>query len=240
MQDKKNTTVAVVLAAGQGLRMGSAIPKQFLEIKGKKTIFYALRTFEQSEFVDHVILVTEEKSIEYCQREIVDAYGFQKIRKIVAGGKERYHSVYEGLLASGDLHPDLVMIHDGARPFVSETMIRDSVLTAARYGGCAVGVPVKDTIKVVDAEGFGVDTPERKYLYQVQTPQTFQYEVLLSSYKNMFQHENYKITDDTMLVELYGGVRCKMVPGAYENIKITTPEDLEIAEKFVEKIFEKN
>lgn len=233
-------TVAVVLAAGQGSRMGSKTPKQFLTLKDKEVVYYALQVYEQSEKIAHIILVTGQESVSFCENEIVKKYGLKKVSKVVAGGAERYHSVYEGVKAAEMFSPDLIMIHDGARPFVSESMIEESIAVASEVGGCTVGVPVKDTIKIVDENNYGIETPDRKKLYQVQTPQTFQYDLLKASYEKMFENENHKITDDTMLVELYGGVRCKVVFGAYENIKLTTPEDLIIAEKFVEKFFEKN
>lgn len=232
---KTITTVAIILAAGRGNRMGSKIPKQFLTIKEKEVVYYSLRVFEQSEKIDSVILVTSEDAVSYCERNIVKKYGFEKVVKVIAGGAQRYHSVYEGVKAAKEMAPDLIMIHDGARPFVNKTMIDDSIATAIEVGACTVGVPVKDTIKIVDENKIGVETPDRNFVYQVQTPQTFKYELLRTAYEKMFENENRKMTDDTMLVELYSGVRCKVICGAYENIKITTPEDMIIAEKIIEK-----
>lgn len=248
---------AIVLAAGVGSRMQTEVAKQFLKIDGYEVLYYSLQVFQKHSMVDEIILVTKPEFMDYCQKEIVDRYGITKVSRICAGGKERYDSVYCGLRTlteaacdtkrsnDSDKTANLVMIHDGARPFVTEDMITRSILCAQEYGACTVGVPAKDTIKVVDENRFGVETPERRKIFQIQTPQTFQLELLEASYKKMFSDMDagtctHKITDDTMLVEQYSGVRCKVVDGAYENIKITTPEDLDIATIFARKIFEKN
>lgn len=251
--------IAIVLAAGSGSRMNSDVAKQYMMLCGKEVLFYSLQTFQNYADIKNIILVTREEEISYCKENIVARYGFDKVGTICAGGKERYESVYNGLVSSEAAEDDIVLIHDAARPFVTAQMIDDSICAAREYGACTVGMPVKDTIKIVDENNFGIDTPERSRVYQVQTPQTFQYGLLMSAYENMLSQKNhmsndekmsnkidnkkqaddknYKITDDTMLVEQYRGVRSKIVPGAYENIKITTPEDMEIASKFAEKFF---
>lgn len=232
--------LAIVLAAGKGSRMKSEVAKQYIELKGKEVLYYSLKRFQDNDNIDAIILVTRDEDIEYCQNEIVNKYGFTKVIKICTGGKERYNSVYEGLKNIKEIigyNKDIVMIHDGARPFVTDDMINDSIKAAMEFGACTVAMPVKDTIKIVDENKFGLETPDRRFLYQVQTPQTFKFDVLFEAYNEMLKEENYNITDDTMLVEQYKGVRSKMVEGAYENIKITTPDDIEIAEKLVEKIF---
>ena len=201
--------------------------------------------------VDEIVLVTKAEFFTHCKEEIVDKYGFSKVKHICAGGKERYNSVYNGLKCINeernrekasveDESGDIVMIHDGARPFVTEEMITQSILCAKSCGACTVGVPAKDTIKIVDDDRYGEKTPDRSRVYQIQTPQTFRLDILLKAYETMFsetenQMGEHKITDDTMLVEQYSGVRCKVVDGTYENIKITTPEDLEIAWIFAQK-----
>lgn len=230
--------VAIVLAGGKGSRMNSDVAKQYLNICGKEVLYYSLRTFSDSDIIDRIVLVTRREDIEYCKSSIVDRYGFDKVSDIVAGGRERYDSVYAGLCVLEDCYDGIVMIHDGARPFVTEKMIIDAVETAAETGACTVGVPVKDTIKIVDDKGFGVGTPDRSRLYQIQTPQTFRCNLIKEAYRRLYQDKNPKITDDTMLIEQYMDVRSKVILGSYENIKITTPEDMEIAEKFVKK-FEK-
>lgn len=229
--------VAIVLAAGSGKRMNSDTAKQFLKIRDKEVLYYSLYTFQHNPHISEIILVTREEDIEYCQKNIVDEYGFTKVGKIISGGKERYDSVYKGLCCVNSDREDIVMIHDGARPFVSDDMINESLDAVKEYGACTVAVPVKDTIKIVDENLFGIETPNRNNLYQIQTPQTFDYKLLVSAYEEMKKDENHNITDDTMLVELYKGVKSKMVSGAYENLKITTPEDLKIAEIFAGKFF---
>lgn len=234
---------AIVLAAGVGSRMKSEKAKQFLEVAGHEVLYYSLRTFNEHPEVDAIVLVTKEEFIEHCQKELVDRYHLAKVVHICEGGKERYDSVYRGLSATmegqGSVEADIVLIHDGARPFVTADMISVSIACARENGACTVGVPAKDTIKIVDAEHYGVDTPERQFVYQIQTPQTFRTSLLRRAYETMYEAkrngDTHNITDDTMLVEQYAGVRCKVVDGTYENIKITTPEDMMIAEILVQK-----
>ena len=153
---RERKTAAIVLAAGHGKRMQSEVAKQFMELQRKPLLFYSLKAFEEST-VDTVVLVTGKEEISYCQKEIVGKFGFQKVSQITAGGKERYHSVYAGLLALSEsgFPPDgLVLIHDGARPLVTGEIISRAVEGAAKYGACAAAMPVKDTIKVADEDGF--------------------------------------------------------------------------------------
>jgi len=220
---------AIVLAAGQGRRMHSKVQKQFLLLDGKPVLYYALKCFEESD-VSRIILVTGESEIRYCREQIVETYGFCKVTDIIAGGAERYDSVEQGLNLISD---GIVLIHDGARPFLTQKMIRDSIRTAREHGACTVGMPVKDTIKVVNADGFGIDTPDRKLLWQIQTPQTFQVPLIQRAYQCMRQAIPESITDDTMLVERYCDTSVKVIEGDYRNIKITTPEDMILAESLI-------
>lgn len=230
--------VAIVLAAGRGSRMGQAVPKQFLEIDGKPIICYSLKRMEES-FVDEIILVTGESDLTYCENEIVKRYGFRKVSKVVAGGKERYHSVYNGLKAIKQC--DYVLIHDGARPFLTEEILKRNLEAVEEYKACVTGMPVKDTIKISDAEGFVDKTPGREFLWQIQTPQTFEYRIIKTSYDAMFEQlmsgtSECAVTDDAMVVEQFGGVPVKLVKGDYTNIKITTPEDLFFAEEYLKRL----
>lgn len=228
---KKHT--AIVLAAGKGSRMQSAVPKQYLELCGKPVLYYSLTAFEES-FVDEIILVTGKDDIFYCKEQIVDRYGFQKVTQIIAGGAERYLSVYQGLLAAEGA--DYVYIHDGARPFVDAAILSDAKECVEQYQACVAGMPVKDTIKIVDTEEFAKETPERKYVWQVQTPQVFSYSLVRNAYDKLMEHpEAYSVTDDAMVVETMLNYPVKLFPASYKNIKITTPEDLQIAELFVQK-----
>lgn len=228
---------AIVLAAGSGKRMNSTVHKQYLALGGKPLIYYSLKAFEES-CVSFIILVTGAGEEEYCRREIIEKYGIQKIKQIVAGGKERYHSVYEGLKAAGGA--DYVLIHDGARPFVDQGMILRSMEAVKEYQACIVGMPVKDTIKIVDRDNFAIDTPDRQQLWQIQTPQTFSYKMIYEAYKQMLMVEDDKITDDAMVLERITGQRVKVIAGSYQNIKITTPEDLIVAEAYQKSINLKN
>lgn len=228
---KKHT--AIVLAAGKGSRMQSAVPKQYLELCGKPVLYYSLAAFEES-FIDEIILVAGKDDISYCKEQIVERYGFQKVTKIIAGGAERYLSVYQGLLAAKEA--DYVYIHDGARPFVDAAILSDAKACVEQYQACVAGMPVKDTIKIVDAEDFAKETPERKYVWQVQTPQVFSYALVREAYDMLMEDQDaYSVTDDAMVVETMLNYPIKLFQASYKNIKITTPEDLQIAELFVQR-----
>lgn len=226
-------TAAIVLAAGRGSRMKSKIQKQYLLLKGKPVLYYSLKAFEES-FIDEIILVTGEEEIEYCRKEIVEKYGFTKVSHIVTGGKERYHSVFCGLQALTDC--DYVFIHDGARPFVTEQILERAYETVQKEHACVVGMPVKDTIKLADENGFARETPRRDLLWMIQTPQVFSYALVKTAYASFLEREQellaqgIKMTDDAMVVETFTDTGIRLVEGSYENIKITTPEDLRIAE----------
>ena len=228
---KKHT--AIVLAAGKGSRMQSAVPKQYLELCGNPVWYYSLAAFEES-FIDEIILVAGKDDISYCKEQIVERYGFQKVTEIIAGGAERYLSVYQGLLAAEEA--DYVYIHDGARPFVDAAILSDAKACVEQYQACVAGMPVKDTIKIVDAEDFAKETPERKYVWQVQTPQVFSYALVREAYDMLMEDQDaYSVTDDAMVVETMLNYPVKLFQASYKNIKITTPEDLQIAELFVQR-----
>lgn len=230
-------TTAIVLAGGRGKRMKSDVPKQFLLLQDKPVIYYSLKTFEDS-FVDSVILVTSVDDIDYCQKEIVEKYGFHKVEKIVAGGKERYHSVLSGIKASSEC--DYIFIHDGARPCLTQDVLERLLNNVMESKACVTGMPVKDTIKIADEGGFIESTPNRDLVWMIQTPQVFSFDLIKKAYL-LLEKEEYSliqrgisITDDAMVVETLLGEKVKLVEGSYQNIKITTPEDLTIAEGFIE------
>ena len=229
-------TTAIILAAGKGNRMHSKIEKQFMELGGYPVIYYALKAFEESP-VDSIILVTGKNSVEYCRHEIIEKYHFTKVVSVVEGGENRYDSVYNGLCACPET--DYVMIHDGARPFVTQDMVVRSIQTLADYKACTVGMPVKDTIKIVNENRIGMATPAREYLWQIQTPQSFDYKCLMKCYQKMMKKRAdgaaIAVTDDTMVVEEYGKIQVKVIEGSYTNIKITTPEDMRIGQEFLQK-----
>lgn len=225
-------TVAIVLAAGRGKRMQSDVAKQYLLVRNKPVLYYSLKAFQDS-LVDEIILVTAESEITYCKDEIVEKYAFSKVSQIVAGGKERYHSVHNGLKACEGA--DIVLIHDGARPFVDDAIIVRNINMVKEYGACVTGMPVKDTIKIADAEGFVQETPRRDLIWTIQTPQTFRYDLIMNAYDTFLNNEEencrlYNVTDDAMVAEIFGGLKVKLVEGSYNNVKITTPEDMVLAE----------
>lgn len=231
MQKEKCT--AIVLAAGQGKRMGTKVQKQYLEVEGKPVLYYSLRVFAQSEIVDEIIIVVGEGQEEYCRHEIVEKYHIGKVKKIVQGGAERYDSVWNGLQEAAD--EGYVFIHDGARPFISDEIIERAYDAVAEYKACVVGMPVKDTIKIADGEGFAKETPKRDDVWLVQTPQVFETVLVKKAYRLLVEEQDIQVTDDAMVLEKMLGKTVKLVCGSYENIKITTPEDLEIAGVFVKK-----
>lgn len=227
---------AIVLAAGSGKRMKSAVHKQYMMLAGKPVLYYALKTFDESAVTD-IVLVTGAGEIRYCEQEIVEKYKIQKVRAIVEGGRERYHSVHEGLKAAAG--SDYVLIHDGARPLVTKDMIARSIETAKACGACVVGVPVKDTIKVVGTDGFAKETPERSTLWQIQTPQSFSYSLIADAYEKVVALGDDTVTDDAMVLERIKGIPVCVIEGAYQNIKITTPEDLLVAEAYLKDVVKK-
>lgn len=230
---KKETYGAVVLAAGKGKRMHSAVQKQFLMLRGKPVIFYSLEQFEQCPFINEIVLVTGEEEIDYCRKEIVEKFNFQKVKKIVAGGAERFLSVYNGLKACTC---DFVYIHDGARPFVDQAILERTKEDVNRYGACVAGMPVKDTIKISDGDGYADVTPPRSRVWMVQTPQVFAYSCIKDAYDKLIAAGRMDVTDDAMVLECMTGQKTRLTFGSYENIKITTPEDLEIAEVFAARL----
>lgn len=234
--DKIRTT-AIVLAAGQGKRMQSGVHKQYLLIKDKPVLYYSLKAFEDS-VIDDIVLVVGEGEEDFCQKEILDKYGFYKVRTIICGGKERYHSVAYGI-RSINWECDYIFIHDGARPFVDEGIIKRVFDEVRQSKACVAGMPVKDTIKIADEKGYVAGTPDRSRIWQIQTPQVFEKRLITAAYEKLLAEEKkllaegVMITDDAMVVEYFMNTPVKLVQGSYENIKITTPEDLKIAEALV-------
>ena len=226
---------AIVLSAGVGSRMKSDIPKQYMDLAGKPVIYYSLKAFEDAGF-SSIILVCGKDDVEFCKKDIVEKFDLKKVTAVVPGGKERYHSVFEGLKAVGEA--DYVFIHDGARPMLTQEVIARLQEAVIKEEAAVAGVLAKDTIKIVDEEAYVADTPERQYVWQVQTPQCFSYSIIYDAYQSIIQDEEEgwtlpKITDDAMVLEYATDHEVKMVEADYRNIKITTPEDLAIAQVFL-------
>ena len=218
-----------------GRRMGATINKQYLDLAGRPILARTLELFQQHPAVGSIYPILPAAEISYCQTHIVDLYRLSKVRRVIAGGAERQDSVLNGLRAldeDGDVSDEtVVLIHDGARPLFDSALIPPLIETAQRQGGCVVGVPVKDTIKQVD-DGRISGTPERRRLWQAQTPQAFRFGVIMSANASAEQ-DGFRGTDDASLVERLGEI-VMMLEGNYRNIKVTTPEDLLIASAFLQ------
>jgi 2-C-methyl-D-erythritol 4-phosphate cytidylyltransferase/2-C-methyl-D-erythritol 2,4-cyclodiphosphate synthase len=225
------TNYALITAAGVGKRMQSQMNKIFLLLDEDPIIAKAIRKFHDCKAIDKIILISREEDKEELKK-IVEKNNFNKVEKIVLGGEKRQNSVYNGLISLNDAKSeDIVLIHNGANPFVDEKTILDSIDAAKKYEAAVVGFKARDTIKEADDKGFVAKTLERNKLWQVQTPQTIRYGTAIKAFKKAFD-ENFFGTDDTMLVERLGK-KVKIVECPYENIKITLPNDLEFANKLL-------
>lgn len=231
MENKKYCT-AIVLAAGSGKRMGTKVHKQYLLMGGKPVLYYSLHVFDTSELIDEIILVCGAGEEEYCRKEIVEKYGLTKVRRIVSGGAERYNSVWNGLRETKEGY---VYIHDGARPFVNEEIVRRAYECVSEHQACAAGMPAKDTVKIVNPACEVAETPDRNNVWIVQTPQVFETGLIKRAYDILMEKEEISVTDDAMVAEQMIHASIHLFYGSYENIKITTPEDLEIAEVFLKR-----
>jgi len=230
----KKRCTAILLAAGSGSRMKSTVAKQFMSVAGKPLIWYALQAIEQSQIIDDCILVTGAADVPYVKKEIVERFGFTKVTCVIAGGSERYYSVYEGLKVIRE--DGYVFIHDGARPFLTENILHDLLGAVQQYRACVAAVPSKDTVKIADGDGFAVSTPDRQLVWNIQTPQVFERGLITEAYDKLISCQGelesgqLRVTDDASVVELFTDCKVKLVPASYQNIKITTPEDIKIAE----------
>jgi len=219
--------VAIIVAAGRGKRTGHSTKKQFLSVGSKPILAYTLDVFDSIDRVDKIILVIPRGWKRYCQKEIIEKYGYRKEIEVISGGARRQDSVACGLaLVSSDY--EIVIIHDGVRPFVSRKMIVESIAKARKFRACVVAVPVTDTVKMVNREGVIERTLPREHLWRVQTPQTFQLSLIKKAYAKALKDKFYG-TDDAQLVERMNKP-VKVISGDYRNMKITTREDLILAE----------
>ncbi|MDU4892711.1 MAG: 2-C-methyl-D-erythritol 4-phosphate cytidylyltransferase [Clostridium sp.] len=221
--------IALILAAGQGKRMGAGINKQFLTLQDKPVLYHTLKAFSDNSQIDEIVLVCAEKDMDYCKNSIVKEYGFSKVKSLVSGGAERQDSVYNGLKAIKSC--DIVLIHDGARPFITNEIIDEGIKMAHIHGACTCGVKAKDTIKLKDSEGFSKETLNREVTFLVQTPQCFKYELILDCHEKLNKNRKM-VTDDTMVVEMFNH-KVYLYEGSYFNIKITTPDDMIIGENIL-------
>lgn len=208
--------------------MGSKVQKQYMELEGRPVLYYSLAVFESSPLIDDIVLVVGEGQKEFVCTEIIEKYGFSKVCAVVCGGKERYDSVWQGLKALPA--PDgYVFIHDGARPFINEEMLQRGYAAVKESGACVAGMPSKDTVKLAGENNYIRETPKRDHVWIIQTPQIFESPLIREAYSKLMQEEHIEVTDDAMAVEQMLGVPVKLFEGSYQNIKITTPEDMKIA-----------
>lgn len=229
---KKSFTSAIIVAAGQGSRMNLDINKQYIDICGIPMLARTIKVFEDCKNIDEIILVVNMREILYCKEEIVDRFGFDKVKALVEGGSDRQNSVYNGL---NEVREDcgIVLIHDGARPFINEESLINGINAAEKFGASCVAVPVKDTIKSSDNEGFINLTLDRSNIWSIQTPQVFKYSLIKEAHKKAAE-DKFLGTDDAVLVERLG-YKIKLVMGSYDNIKVTTKEDIAFAEAIIRK-----
>lgn len=241
----------ILLAAGSGKRMQSSTPKQFMELAGKPVICYCLDTIEKSDIIDECILVTSKQDMDYMNDTIVKPGNYSKVKVICPGGAERFLSVGEGLKAwlryrdtiGEKPDKDILFVQDGARLFLTEKLLEDTFQEAVEGGACVAAVPSKDTVRISDDDGIAISTPNRKNVWVIQTPQVFQWQVLAEAYELLEERLKAepelagRITDDACVVEMMLGKSIKMVQAGYENIKITTPEDLVIADSLIKRLY---
>lgn len=229
-KNRKLWVSAVVVAAGKGTRMNMDINKQYIKVCKVPLLARTLKVFEECCLIDEVVLVVNNNDMFYCKQNVVEDYGLKKVKLLVAGGEQRQNSVYNGLIQVNN-EADIIIIHDGARPFINEEIIKNCIEAAQEYGASTTAVPVKDTIKSSDDGGFVKETLERSTLWSIQTPQAFLKDVIIKAHK-IAMEDGFNGTDDTVLAERIG-VRTRLVMGSYNNIKITTREDLTFAEAVV-------
>ena len=219
-------TVAIIPAGGKGKRMGAEVPKQYVLLGRVPILIHTLRKFQRSASIDEIFVIVPGEDVKKVFGLVQSRYRISKVRQVLAGGGERQDSVRNGIFALKEDH-DIVVIHDGVRPFVSDALIEAAVSGARMHGAVSAGIPVKDTVKRVDGCGYVEETLVRDGLWFTQTPQAFRIRIIEEAYRRAYQ-DNFYGNDDTVLVERMG-IRVQMIPGAAMNIKITTQEDLVLA-----------
>ena len=226
-------TVAIVPGAGAGIRMGGEKAKQFLEFDGKPLLALTMEKFQACPVIDSIILVAPVNELEFCKNEIIERYGLNKVEKIVPGGERRQDSVRLGIEASGGEY-ELVLIHDGVRPFIETGLIEQVVDSAMENRAVITALPAKDTVKKVDENGFVLETYEREQVYLVQTPQVFRYEDIMAVHQKALLEGWDDVTDDALLIERMG-IPVKVILGSEDNIKVTTPYDMELGHLLINR-----
>ncbi len=220
---------AIIVAAGKGIRMNDTVKKQYLPLAGRPVLSHTLAVFDECNLISKIFLVVSQNDFDYCRNNILPM--LNKEIQLVAGGKERQDSVYNGLIAVGG-NNGIVIIHDGVRPFANKEMLKSCVKGAKKHGACIIGVPVQDTLKKISSSGDIEKTIERSNIWIAQTPQAFQYEIIKKAHENA-RLRGHAGTDDAFIVEQMG-TPVKIIKGNKNNIKITTREDLKIAEAILQ------
>jgi 2-C-methyl-D-erythritol 4-phosphate cytidylyltransferase len=220
--------VAIIPAAGAGVRMGAGKAKQFLEIKGKPILALTLEKFQACPAIHAIIAVVPPKLVDFCRKEIVEKYKLTKVSHVVPGGRRRQDSVRLGIEASRGLY-STVLIHDGVRPFIEQSLISKAISAAGRHRAVIAAMPARETVKEVDESGLVVKTHDRRWVWSVQTPQVFRYKDIHKAHQKAVEEGWEDLTDDALLMEKMG-IAVKVIEGSEQNIKITTSKDLELAE----------
>lgn len=220
---------AIIAAGGKGTRMGAGFNKVFMRLCGDEILLHTMRTFNESPLVDEIIVVTGKDDIERV-KTLGKENSITKLAAVTVGGETRRASVYNGICeASGDI----IAIHDGARCLITQAEIAAVIGDCEKFGAAALGVPCKDTLKAADDDGFIAGTIDRSKTFQIQTPQVFERDVIIQAHKRAIE-DKFEPTDDCALLECYGG-KIKITEGSYDNIKLTTPEDIAVAEKILSR-----
>lgn len=223
---------AIIVAAGNGMRMKNSLRKQYLLLAGRPILAHTLLAFDACSLIENIILVVPKEDFNYCNENVLSSITLRNNVTLISGGAKRQDSVYNGLLAIDNKSANIVVIHDGVRPFVSPEQLTACIIGAKKYGACILGIPVDSTLKQINNSGYVDKTIERDTIWLAQTPQAFQHSLLIKAYDKARQ-EDFSGTDDAMLVERLGG-SVKVISGSKHNIKITTREDLELARAILE------
>lgn len=231
--------IGIVVAAGKGLRVGGEIPKQYMDLSGKPVIYYCLKAMQDS-FIDEIILVCGSGDEVYVRENIVDRFSFDKVTAIVAGGKERSDSVLNGLKCIADPAGAYVYVQDAARPMLTQELLLRLKEDVECFGTAVTGVKSKDTVKIVTEDGFVNVTPDRRAVWNIQTPQAFKADDLIDAYSRYLDARNVAVTDDSSVMEMFGCLPVHITEGDYSNLKITTAEDFEIARIFIDRMAQNN
>jgi len=226
------TIAAIIVAAGKGLRMNKDVPKQYLALEGRPILGHTLLVFDTCNRIDEVFVVIPAEDFDFCRQNVITPLNLQKRIRLVSGGDRRQDSVYNGLKAL-DQKTDLVVIHDGVRPFVKSGELEACIDGAIQFGACILGIPASDTLKRVDGAGIIGETLARDNIWLVQTPQAFKYDLILKAHKAA-RRDGVSGTDDAFLAERLG-IEVRIITGNKDNIKITTREDLAVAQALLAK-----